>query len=143
MRQFNDRPLHQNLENFRVFRAKARRTIRESKRKSWKQYVSRLNSRTSIKKVWDMVRKIQVKGKSASVNHLKKNNDNGHLKKNNDSGPELKKNNDNITSKKDIANTLADNFSKYSSSENYTSKFRNIKNQQEKQKLKLTSDNID
>ena len=59
MRQFNTRPLHQNLENFRVFRAKARRTIRESKRKSWKQYVSRLNSRTSIKKVWDMVRKIQ------------------------------------------------------------------------------------
>ena len=89
-----------------------------------KQYVSRLNSRTSIKKVWDMVRKIQGKGKSTSVNHLKKNNDN-------------------ITSKKDIANTLADSFSKNSSSENYTSKFRNIKNQQEKQKLKFTSDNTE
>ena len=38
LRQFNARPLHQNLENFRVFRAKTRRTIRESKRKSWKQY---------------------------------------------------------------------------------------------------------
>ena len=124
LRQFNARPLHQNLENFRIFRAKARRTIRESKRKSWKQYVSRLNSRTSIKKVWDMVRKIQGKGKSTSVNHLKKNNDN-------------------ITSKKDIANTLADSFSKNSSSENYTSKFRNIKNQQEKQKLKFTSDNTE
>ena len=119
LRQFNARPLHQNLENFRVFRAKARRTIRESKRKSWKQYVSRLNSRTSIKKVWDMVRKIQGKGKSTSVNHLKKNNDN-------------------ITSKKDIAKTLADSFSKNSSSENYTSKF-----QQEKQKLKFTSDNTE
>ena len=124
LRQFNAHPLHQNLETFRVFRAKACRTIRESKRKSWKQYVSRLNSRTSIKKVWDMVRKIQGKGKSTSVNHLKKNNDN-------------------ITSKKDIANTLADSFSKNSSSENYTSKFRNIKNQQEKQKLKFTSDNTE
>ena len=112
------------MENFRVFRAKARRTIRESKRKSWKQYVSRLNSRTSIKKVWDMVRKIQGKGKSTSVNHLKKNNDD-------------------ITSKNDTANTLADSFSKNSSSENYTSKFRNIKNQQEKQKLKFTSDNTE
>ena len=71
-----------------------------------------------------MVRKIQGKGKSTSVNHLKKNNDN-------------------ITSKKDIANTLADSFSKNSSSENYTSKFRNIKNQQEKQKLKFTSDNTE
>ena len=86
------------------FRVKARRTIRESKRKSWKQYVSRLNSRTSVKKVWDMVRKIQGKGKSASINHLKKNNDN-------------------TTSKKDIANTSADSFSKNSSSENYISKY--------------------
>ena len=42
-----------------------------------------------------MVRKIQGKGKSTSVNHLKKNNDN-------------------ITSKKDIANTLADSFSENS-----------------------------
>ena len=48
--------MHYNLENFRVFRAKARRIIRDSKRKSWKQYVSKLNSRTSIKKVWDMLR---------------------------------------------------------------------------------------
>ena len=38
-----------------------------------------------------MVRKIQSKGKSASFNHLKKNNDN-------------------ITSKKDIADTVADSF---------------------------------
>ena len=76
-----------------LFREKARRTIRETKRKPRKQYVSRLNSSTSIKKVWDMVRKIYGKGKSASVNHLKKNNDT-------------------ITSKKDIANTLADSFSK-------------------------------
>ena len=114
--------MHQNLENFCVFCAKARRTIQDSKRKSWKQNVSKLNSRTSIKKVWDMVRKIQGKGKPASVNHLKKNNTH-------------------VTSKKDIANTLADNFSKKLSSENYSAKFRKIKDQQEKQKLKFTSDN--
>ena len=70
-----------------------------------------------------MVRKIQGKGKSASVNHLKKINDN-------------------ITSKKDIANTLADSFSKNSSSENYTSKFRILKINR-KNKLKFTSDNTE
>ena len=86
------------------------------------QYVSKLNSLTSIKKVWDMGRKIQGKGKSASVNHLNKNNTH-------------------VTSKKDIANTLAENFSEKSSSENYSAKFRKIKDQQEKQKLKFTSDN--
>ena len=50
LRQFNNRPTHDNLNNYRIFRAKARRTIKESKKKSWKQYVSKLNSRTSIKK---------------------------------------------------------------------------------------------
>ena len=49
LRQFNNRPTHDNLNNYRIFRAKARRTIKESKKKSWKQYVSKLNSRTSIK----------------------------------------------------------------------------------------------
>ena len=48
LRQFNTRPMHQNPENFRVFRAKACRTIRDSIRKSWKPIVSKLNSRTSI-----------------------------------------------------------------------------------------------
>ena len=74
-----------------------------------------------------MIRKIQGKGKSASVNHLKKSNTN-------------------ITSTnmtKDIANTLADSVSKNSSSENYTSKFRNIKTQEENQKLKFMSDNTE
>ena len=47
LRQFNNRPTHDNLNNYRIFRAKARRTIKESKKKSWKQYVSQLNSRTS------------------------------------------------------------------------------------------------
>ena len=74
LRQFNNRPTHDNLNNYRIFRAKARRTIKESKTKSWKQYVSKLNSRTSIKKVWDMVRKIQGKGKSSSLGHLNVNN---------------------------------------------------------------------
>ena len=35
------------------------------------------------------------------------------------------------SSKKDISNTLADAFSKNSSSENYTQKFKNIKQQNE------------
>ena len=96
-----------------------------------------------------MVRKIQGKGKSASVNHLTKNNTH-------------------VTSKKDIENTLADNFSEKSSSENCSAKskrkamnrnwynqkanpthntkagkLRKIKDQQEKQKLKFTSDNTE
>ena len=42
-----------NLSNFRVARAKARRACRVNKRASWQQYVSRLNSRTTLKSTWD------------------------------------------------------------------------------------------
>ena len=50
--------LEQNIENYRVIRAKTRRVIKTSKRHSWQTYVSKINIRTSIKKVWSMVRKI-------------------------------------------------------------------------------------
>ena len=46
-----------------------------------------------------------------------------------------------MTSKKGISNTLADAFSKISSSENYTQKFKNLKQQKEKRNLKFSSDN--
>ena len=62
-----------------------------------------------------MVRKIQGKGKSSSLGHLNVNN---------------KK----VTSKKDISNTLADAFSKNSSSENYTQKSK-ISNNKKKNEI--------
>ena len=41
--------------HFKLARAKARRTIKDATRTSWRQYVNKLNSRTPIKKVWDMI----------------------------------------------------------------------------------------
>ena len=80
-----------NTNNFndKVFRAKARRTIKLSKRKSWRSYVSKINHKTPIKKVWDMIRKISGKNKSPSYTHL------------NIVGTDSK-----ATSKTDIADTL-------------------------------------
>ena len=52
--QFNLRPTRENLAKFKIARAKARRTVKQNKRASWRQYVSRLNSRSSVKKTWDM-----------------------------------------------------------------------------------------
>ena len=66
-------PTKDNLNTYRVVRAKARRTIKSSKRKSWRTYVSNLNYKTPIKKVWDMVRKISGKSKAASHQHLNSN----------------------------------------------------------------------
>ena len=120
-------PTKDNLNTYRVFRAKARRTIKSSKRKSWRTYVSNLNYKTPIKKVWDMVRKISGKSKSASHQHLN-TNFNG--------GAETK-----ATDKKDIADTLGDAFSTNSANRNYSKEFQNYQNQQEKIKLNFKSSN--
>ena len=110
------RPTYDNFKNYRIFRAKVRRTIKESKTKSWKH-----NSRISKKKVGDMGRKIQGKGNSCSLGHLNVNKSK-------------------VTSQKDFSNTLADVFSKNSFSEKHSQKFKNIKQEKEKH-LKFSSDN--
>ena len=45
-RRFNLYPTTQNLSKFRIFRAKARRTFKQSRRKSWQSFVSNLKSST-------------------------------------------------------------------------------------------------
>ena len=121
LKRFNLRPTPENHNQYRIFRAKARRTIKESKRKSWRQYVSRLNSRTTTKKTWDMIRKINGKG-SNSINHLKKGNSISD-------------------SPKDLADTLAETFARKYSSGNYFEKFQRFKTTEEKKKLNFNSFN--
>ena len=118
-------PTKENLNNVKNFRAKARRTIKASKRKSWKSYVSNLNHKTPIKKVWDMIRKISGKSKSPSFTHLNT------------------KRGTKATSKEEIANTLGETFLDNSSSRNYSEKFQNIKKQEEKINLNFTSSNTE
>ena len=59
--KFKRSPNTNNFNDIKVFRAKACRTIKLSKRKSWRSYVSKINHKTPIKKVWDMIRKIYGK----------------------------------------------------------------------------------
>ena len=124
LRNFNLRPTQENLAKFKIARAKARRTMKQSKRASWRHYVSRLNSRSSVKKTWEMIRKINCKFSVNSVSHL--DTDNG-----------------NFTSKQDIANVLADTFAKKSSSENYSSTIRKHQTVKEKSKLNFKSSNME
>ena len=71
LRQFNLRPTQENLSKFKIARAKARRTIKQSKRASWRQFVSRLNFRSSVKKTCEMIQKINGKNSTLNVGHLK------------------------------------------------------------------------
>ena len=120
--QFNPRPTLESLAKFKIARAKARRTVKQSKRASWRQYVSRLNCRSSVKKTWDMIRKINGKNSSLNVGHL-------------NIGDDV------VTSKADIADVLADTFAEKSSSCNYSTTFQKFQNSKEKIKLNFKSNN--
>lgn len=122
LKRFNSNATHANLANYRVFRANARRTIRQSKRDSWRSYVSKLNTRTPMKKIWDMVRKITGKYGSVPIHHLKQ--DNNVI--------------DNI---QDIANTIGSTLSYNSSSDHYTKPFQRYKSEKERHPVKFNSDN--
>ena len=115
LNKFQKYPTKDNLNEVKVFRAKARRTIKISKRKSWRSYVSKINHKPLPKKDWDMIRKISGKTKSPSYTHL------------NHTGAEVKS-----TCKTDIAETLGETFLNNSSSRNYSEKFQKVKKEQEK-----------
>ena len=119
-------PTHENLNSYRNSRANARRTIKSAKRKSWRTYVSNLNYKTPTKKVWDMVRKISGKSKSASYHHLNYNFNNA---------------NETASTKQDIADTLASQFCSNSSTSHYSEEFQKYKKEQEKTKLHFKSSN--
>ena len=122
--KFKRSPNTNNFNDIKIFRAKARRTIKFSKRKSWRSYVSKINHKTPIKKVWEMIRKISGQNKSPSYTHL------------NMVGTDSK-----AKSKTDIADTLGETFCHNSSSFNYSKSFRKIKTEHEKVKMNFKSQN--
>ena len=112
-----------NLVAFRAARARARRVIKESKKSSWKSYISKLNSKTSIKKTWQMIRKITGKVSSTSSTYLTRSD-----------GVEVR-------SQKDIANTSAKTITSNSSSSHYSKTFQKFQEKEEKKKLNFKSNN--
>ena len=125
LHKFSNEPTTENLNKYRCARAAARRIIKTSKKESWRDYVSQLNSNTPVKKAWNMVRKISGKQMSSSVSYLTDSNGTKY------------------TEKEDIVNSLATAFQKNSSSNNYSEEFQRFKQNAEKQRLNFSSDNTE
>ena len=89
-RKYFKNPTFENFFNLKKEKAKTKFTIKNAKRNSWRQFISKLNTQTSSKKVWDAVKRIQ--GRKSS------------------SGICLKQNNQLIGDKKETANHLAKTF---------------------------------
>ena len=113
LERFKREPTEGNLNAYRIARAKARRDIRHSKKTFWRNYVSKMNSQTSVKSVWNRIRKIKGKDTSNTVHHLSVNDRD-------------------VTSNRDIANALADNFSHNISSAFSTDAFASVRKKAEK-----------
>ena len=99
---------------------KIRKIIKENKTKSWHDYVSKLNVKLTAKKVWEMIRKISGKQSNTTKHHLE-NND----------APK-------ITKRVDIANRLAQEIIKNSSSNNCHTEFKKYQEKAKKNIYILT-----
>ena len=121
-RAFWRSPCHSKLSSFRIHRAKARRTIKEKKRSSWKQFVSSINNRTPMNKIWNMINRIKGRKNSATVKHLSVNDKI-------------------ITDKVEIANTLGEKLAFNSSSNQCSDRFLKHKRTDEKKKINFSSSN--
>ena len=116
-------PTSDNITEYKTCQANARKVIKENKRKSWHEYVSKLNVKTPAKKVWEMIRKISGKQSNTTIHHLE-NNDGTK-----------------ITERVDIANKLAQEINKNSSSNNYCTQFQKYQVNAEKVHLDFGTDN--
>ena len=76
LRKFDKNPSRENHMYSRLTRAKARRTIKEAKRTPWRQCVNKLNSKTPVQNVWDMIRKVSGKKKKSECIHIKSSDGN-------------------------------------------------------------------
>ena len=118
-------PTVQNIVAFRLARARARRTLRENKRRSFHEFVSKINSRTPLNTVWKMIRNLKGSGKISSSCHVRRSD--GAF----------------AETERDIANVLAERLSLNSSSAHYTHEFQRVKRRAEHTTLHFTSANTE
>lgn len=112
---FNKYKRHPTLENlltFKNLRAKARYTVKHSKKESWKQYISTINTSSSTSEVWNKIKRIGGTKTYTAINSLTYE---GRI----------------ISTNEDIANALAKTYEKYSSNSNYDKTFCHLKQQEE------------
>ena len=111
-----------NKIEYKRFQAIVKKVVNTSKRNSWHNYISSLGNQASLKKTWDMIRKISGKNETSTSHHLQ---DNGSW----------------ITERKDIANVLGSTYKRTFSSNNYSEDFKQFKIIEEQNEIDFDSTN--
>ena len=113
-------PTINNRIRAKYLMALAKRTFKRKKKESWRKYVSKINSTTRAKHVWDMVRKISGKNSATPSIHIK---DGNHT----------------LTDPIKIAEKFGHTYEKKSSSSNYCDSFKVIKEEAESNELDFST----
>ena len=71
LKRFKQYPTKTNLNACKILRAKARRIIKQANRSSWKDFISKINARTPMTTIWNMIKKINGKNQSMKYSHIK------------------------------------------------------------------------
>ena len=114
-------PTVNNRIRAKYLTALARRTFKRKKKESWRKYVSKINSSTRSKHVWDMVRKISGKNSATPLIHIKEGK---HT----------------LTDPVKIAEKFGQTYEEKSSSTNYCDTFKDIKDKAEGDSLDFSTD---
>ena len=121
LKRFKQYPTKTNLNACKILRAKAQRIIRQAKRSSWKDFISKINTRTLMTTIWNMIKKINGKNQNMKYSHIKVD--------------------DKIyESKEEIANILGRTFKSNSSSVNYNPQFKRHKQETEMEEFNFETD---
>ena len=59
LRKVLNDPYFENIENFRKARAKCQASCRQAKQNSFKKYISKINEKTSMSKIWKIIHKLK------------------------------------------------------------------------------------
>ena len=110
-----------NRMRAKISAARARRIFKKNKRQSWRNYVSKLNSKTPTTKIWNMIRKITGKNVPSHLLHLKDSKGN--------TVEEIDK----------ISDYIGKTYEHNSSSKNYPDEFQPIKKEAEKRNLNFNT----
>ena len=117
-------PTPANFTLYKRARARCRRIFRENKRKSFRDFVSKLTSQTPLTKVWKMIKKLKGT-ESDSLSHV------------------LRPDGSRAESEEAIANALAEKLAHNSSSARHTPEFLRAKQRAETTQPNFTSHNAE
>ena len=120
LRQAQKNATYENIRDFKIAQAQCRKTCRQAKKNSFKHYVSKINNKTPMSKIWKMIKKMKGTFKEP-IKHIK--NPDGSFSE----------------SPKEVADEIGKTFSKNSNSSNYSKTFQKNKIDEERKILDFSS----